>query len=267
MVRGRITDQGISFRHIRNRARDFDSQSLAASARNVVAIVVPLVKAWTFSHRADRVRAHVARTSVTTPHAGGVPMIKQGLAKAGIVLSLVVAAAAAAHAQSVIAINRGTFVVDDMRDNSFAIAGNHGFSVEGSINLASAAYDIIEQCWLPECAPGTVLDLSDSWGGSDVSALERFRGKTPDDASNDEFGRFLAVSASVTLPPIADGPVTVSVPFDFTGTFIFPLDGQSTGVTLLGGGVATLTLVPLAEDPRFWHIQQIVFDFRPVNRR
>jgi hypothetical protein len=194
-------------------------------------------------------------------------MMMRGLAKSGIVLLFVVVAAAGAHAQDLVAIKKGTFVVDDMRNNSFSIAGTRGLSVKGSINLASASYDIIEQCWLPECAPGTVLDLSDSWGGSDVTALVRYRGKTQDETSDDDFGRFLAISASVTLPPMSDGPVTITVPFDFTGLLTWPVNGQTTALTLLGGGRATLTLVPLGEDPRFWHIQQIVFRFTPVNRR
>ena len=196
-------------------------------------------------------------------------MMVRRFAKIGIVsFFVVVAAGAAAHAQAVVGINKGMFVVDDMRNNSFSIAGTRGVSVTGSINLASAPYDVIDRCWLPECAPGTVLDLSDSWGGSDVTALVRYRGKTLNETSGGEdFGRFLAISASVTLPPMSDGPVTTTVPFDFTGMLTWPADRQSTGVTLLGGGTATLTLVPLAEDPRFWHIQQIVFRFTPVNRR
>jgi hypothetical protein len=190
-------------------------------------------------------------------------MMMRGLVKSGIVLSFVIATAAAAQAQEVIAIKKGTFVVDDMRNNSFSLTGTRGFSVEGSINLASAAYDVIELCWLPECAPGTVLDLSDSWGGSDVFAQVRLRGKTSGDEPDQ--GRFLAISASVTLPPIGDGPVTVTVPFDFSGFFSF--GEPAIGGTVLGGGQATITLVPLAEDPRFWHIQQIVYEFSPVNRR
>src|SRR4030095_8213480 len=85
------------------------------------------------------------------------PMISQRLAKSGIVMALVLATGANGNAQSVVAIREGTFTVDDTRNNSMYVSGTQGFRFDGSFSLARAQYEAIEQCWLPECAPGTVV--------------------------------------------------------------------------------------------------------------
>jgi hypothetical protein len=197
-------------------------------------------------------------------------MISQRLAKSGIVMALVLATGATGNAQSVVAIREGTFTVDDTRNNSMSVSGTQGFRFDGSFSLARAQYEAIEQCWLPECAPGTVVDLSDSWVGGDIFGTAQFRGKTYPGVGcgSCDGSLFLAFSASVTMPPISDQPVILTVPFDFAGVFSFGLNGpRPDSVPLTGGGTATVTLVPLAEDPNFWHIERVVFEFTPLNSR
>lgn len=196
-------------------------------------------------------------------------MLKHLFAKTGTIPSLLLAVASAADAQ-VISIKEGTFVIDDARNSTITLTGTQGFRFDGSVSLGSASYEAIEQCWVPECPPGTVVDLSDSWGGGDVFGLVQFRGKTHDDIGglNSDAAFFIALSASVTMPPLRAGPVTVSVPFAFASVFSFGLNGRRPrSVPVTGGGTATLTLVPLAEDPSNWHIQRIEFEFTSADRR
>ena len=198
-------------------------------------------------------------------------MMRPTLAKCGILLALVLAAGSAVDAQSVVAIKEGTLIIDDTRNNSVSLSGTQGFRIDGSFSLARAEYDAIERCWQPECAPGTVIDLSDSWVGGDIFATAQFRGKTYIDVGGGsaDASLLLGFSASVELPALSGQPVTLTVPFEFAGAFTFGLNGpRPDQVPLTGGGTAAVTLVPLAEDPNnFWHIQQVVFEFSPLDRR
>jgi hypothetical protein len=194
-------------------------------------------------------------------------MISHGLVKSGIVVALVLATGAAADAQSVVAIREGTLTVDDRINHSVQISGTQGFSFDG--NLASS-YGPIDSCVSLECAPGTVIDLSDEWSGFDVGGIVQFRGKTYAEIGgiSADASMFIAVSASVQLPAMSGQRETLTVPFDFAGAFLFGLQGsRPDSVPITGGGTVTITLVPLAEDPNLWHIELVVFEFTPVERR
>jgi hypothetical protein len=193
-----------------------------------------------------------------------------------VVLSLLTLAVRQSIAQEVVAIRGGTFSVEVdpvtlAEQNSLEIFGTSGFKLEGSVSLASNEFNGVALCKFPECPPGTVIPVNDAWSGGDMFVTARLQGVTytavggPGDDASAEIG----FSASVTLPPMSDGPVTISVPFDSAGHFAFGLNGPDPRrVLLAGGGEATFTLVPLAESAgQTWLIQRVVFDFRPVEAR
>jgi hypothetical protein len=169
-----------------------------------------------------------------------------------------------------LAINRGTFVfvASDSR-GTFDLDGTGGLRLQATVALADGNFAAIDRCnTVPECPPGTVLDLSAGWGGLGVTGTARFRGNTYDmGGGNSGASLVVALAGSAVLPPLSEGPVTVSAPFDFAGRFAYDLNDMAKELLLTGGGIVTLTLVPQAENLGTWAIQQAVFEFRPPGQR
>jgi hypothetical protein len=71
----------------------------------------------------------------------------------------------------------------------------------------------------------------------------------------------------VPIPPVADHPVTITVPFDFAGIFVYAPDLESPQqeALLTGGGIVTFVLTPGA-DGTSWSAKSAEFEFRPVKR-
>jgi hypothetical protein len=66
------------------------------------------------------------------------------------------------------------------------------------------------------------------------------------------------------MPAMSDGPVTLTVPFEFSGSFAHGLTGSEVQQTpLTGGGEATLLLQP-GFDGTSWIIERVVFEFDPA---
>jgi hypothetical protein len=61
--------------------------------------------------------------------------------------------------------------------------------------------------------------------------------------------------------------VTITVPFDFAGRFVYApnLESPPQEALLIGGGVVTLVLVP-GVDGTTWSARSAEFEFRPVRR-
>jgi len=191
--------------------------------------------------------------------------------KTGILLSLIALAAGIPAAAEVIAIKSGSFVIADL-DNSFTLSGTQDFRATGSVSTASKMYDAIELCKLPDqCAPGTVVDLEGSWSGGDIFGRAHLRGVDYGciGCAGGDVGARIAFSGSVTLPPMADGSTTVSVPFDFGGHFSWGGNtSRPRSAPFTGGGTATVTLVPNPESGgQTWMIQQVAFEFSEVEKR
>ena len=66
------------------------------------------------------------------------------------------------------------------------------------------------------------------------------------------------------MPPMSDEPVTITVPFELSGSFFYGLTGaELRSASLTGGGDATLLLRPDFEGTS-WIIDRVVFDFDPA---
>jgi hypothetical protein len=192
------------------------------------------------------------------------------LVKIGIIAAFFAGVAAPAPAQD-ITVRHGTFIFERGEGGILDISGNRGFRLEAGA-LTSGRFDAVDQCrFTPECPEGTVLELGGVWIGLDLPGTARFRGKTygdlggfdsPNSAGIEFFGKF-------TMPPIGDGPVSISVPFTFAGTFLYG-DAQGSQTALLsGGGEVTLFLEPFPGE-NSWQVQAAEFEFRPnakLNRR
>ncbi len=197
-------------------------------------------------------------------------MIGYSFVKSGIVLSLLIGASAAPATAEVIAVKKGTFVVEG-GEGRLNLFGTRDFRLNAVVSLHGGFFPAFAECELPEeCPPGRTLDLTANWSGGDIFGSAELRGVTYASIGgpSDDASASVGFSGSVTLPSTITGPATISVPFDFAGHFSYGLNGPDPKSDLLtGGGRATLTLVPHPENPQNWMIQKVVFEFRPVETR
>jgi hypothetical protein len=196
-------------------------------------------------------------------------MIPHTFVKTGILLSFcfLLIAAPVTAADEVIAIKEGTFGFES-GEGRLDISGTRNFRLNALVFLHGGFFPAFDLCQLPECPPGTELELTARCSGLDVFGNVELRGRSFPTVSTDDVGVVFGFSGSVTLPAISGGTVTVSVPFDFAGTFGYDLDTSEPKQALLtGGGDATLTLVPHPEDNQKWLIEKIEFQFQPVDSR
>jgi len=197
--------------------------------------------------------------------------------KIGIVVALLVGGMAAPATAQIVSIRQGTFIITDvgpLLHGDLDISGTSGFKFEGGTDGGAGNFPAGVQCALePACPPGTVIDLEGYWAGSDVGGTARLRGTTY------QVGTFfshdsaiITFSGQVTMPPMSDDPVSITVPFDFAGEFFYEVEDplRVESVLLVGGGLVTLFLHPYQSYPDLgfesWSITRAEFVFRPVKR-
>ena len=121
-----------------------------------------------------------------------------------------------------------------------------GFSLDASTGFAGVFWPYL-QCNVPECLPGTTVNLGAHWDGLDVSGTATINGTTvPVGSLNPTFGGVIAdFSGSLTIPlSFTEGSLTA--PFTFTGLFQYPETPTLTHLfPLFGSGTATLTFAPV----------------------
>jgi hypothetical protein len=192
-------------------------------------------------------------------------MFGHSLVKMGIIVALLPGVAAPATAE-VISILHGTFVFEVGEGGALDISGNRGFKLE-AFAFPGGRFDAEDTCRSPDCPPGTVVQLGAVWVGSDLPGTARLRGQRYEDVGGLTSPSSAAIefSGEVTMPPMSDGPESITVPFDLTGTFVYG-EGQGSQTALLsGGGEVTLFLEPYP-GVNSWQVRGAVFEFRPVKQ-
>jgi hypothetical protein len=193
-------------------------------------------------------------------------MLGHTVVKMGIVMACLAGVAAPATAQ-VISIRHGTLVFELDKGGALDISGNRRFKLEATAST-SGRFDAINQCRDPECAPGTIVEIGAVWVGLDLPGTARLQGQTYGDVGGFDSPNSagIEISGKVTMPAMSDGPVSVTVPFDLTGVFLYGDGGQgSQDAFLSGGGDVTLFLEPYPGE-NSWQIRSAAFEFRPVKR-
>ena len=94
------------------------------------------------------------------------------------------------------------------------------------------------------CTPGSALDLSANWGGSDLAGTATFEGVSyPLGGVNQDGNVSLRFVATGAIPARVQDTLELSAPFQFTGIFWHGLLGtDAMAETLLGAGRVTTTL-------------------------
>ena len=167
-------------------------------------------------------------------------------------------------ADDVVVIKRGTFSFE-AGEGQLDVSGTQGFAFTARVSISGGFFNAYEQCQFPECAPGTTVDLNAQWTGNDLPGDGRLRGVTYDNVGSLDADSSAGIqfSGTVTMPPMSDQPVSITVPFEIVGSFAYGLTGAaSERVSLTGGGNATLFLSP-AHGGTSWAIDRVVFDFDP----
>jgi hypothetical protein len=122
------------------------------------------------------------------------------------------------------------------------VSGQSNFRMQASVDTAGGIFIPENQCEDLECVPGTEVDLSARWVGSDLRGSASLRGndyvlgsEDLDSASGD-----VMFSGRLTLPDFSGSPtVDVSAPFTLTGRLV-PLQDSNNVELLSGFGTATL---------------------------
>jgi hypothetical protein len=133
----------------------------------------------------------------------------------------------------------------------------------------SGCFNLWEQCRLPQCQPGTVVEIAAGWSGNDLPGTAELRGKTYPDLGGQNTWNSADVrfSGGITMPPMRDGPVSITALFDFAGRFVYAesVEDEPQDALLTGGGRVTLFLEPYPGE-NSWVIRRVEFEFRPVRR-
>ena len=80
-------------------------------------------------------------------------------------------------ADDVVVIKSGTFSFE-AGNGQLDISGTQGFTFAAEVDISGGFFDAYNQCRLPECAPGTTVDLNAGWSGNDLIGQARLRGVT-----------------------------------------------------------------------------------------
>lgn len=125
-----------------------------------------------------------------------------------------------------------------------------GFTFNGSTGHLGVFWPYL-QCHVPECRPGTTVNLQAGWTDTDVPGTVVINGTTVRVGSLDpEFGSVsVGWQGSLTIPlDFSEG--TLTAPFVFSGTFSYPITPTlRERHTLFGFGTTSLTFVPYAAYP------------------
>ena len=149
------------------------------------------------------------------------------------------------------------------------LVGEQGFSLSSRVDVVGGIFNPWQQCSVPECTPGTLVDLKALWSGRDLTGSLSFQGETyPLNSTMGGAGASVEFAGSFIAPALAPSAV-VTAPFllippsptrNGSGfTLPLPIGGVH---TLFGGGTTTVNLSPYGPlYPNAWHIDSVRYDF------
>jgi hypothetical protein len=145
------------------------------------------------------------------------------------------------------------------------LAGD-GFTFSGGTNRTEGLFTPIEQCGVPECRPGTTVDLLTYFVGNAYSGTATFEGNTYSNVGSLAGTSSLETKwvGALAIPADFTGG-TLLAPFTFTGQFAFTPDPTLPwrNVDLFGSGTAALTFTPwqTGEFPGALSLDTVSFSF------
>ncbi|HVJ27681.1 MAG TPA: PEP-CTERM sorting domain-containing protein [Vicinamibacterales bacterium] len=137
-----------------------------------------------------------------------------------------------------------------------------GFTFSGT--AGSGIFEPLDSCGVPECVPGSIVDLHAYWIGLDLPGTATYEGTTytPVGSANALAGMEARWTGNLLIPGDFSGGA-LTAPFQFAGTFSFrdTFAGQETDVNLVGAGQTTLNFTPFPNYPGAFRLDAIRYEF------
>jgi hypothetical protein len=135
---------------------------------------------------------------------------------------------------------------------SITLSGG-GFTFAGTGFLTGGVFAPWNDCLVPNCVPGTTIDLHAFWLGSDLPGTATVDGRTFQNVGSLATDASLLAEwiGSVLIPTDFTGG-TLTAPFSFSGQFSFFDFPNQTVLNLTGTGLATLNFTPFPTGPGFF---------------
>lgn len=194
-------------------------------------------------------------------------MLSNAVQHCGRAAAMLLITAAATSAEP-ITITAGALVWNAGTPNAtVTLSGTRGFTFDGVVFVPGGNFGPYEECRVPACGPGTILNLHSTWLGGDVSGSA-----TIDGVTYTPVGSLSALAhpqfiwdGSLAIPAGFTGG-SLTAPFAFSGMFSYQVTPTLFRAELFsGGGAATLTFVPYPccadEFPGALALNSVVFDF------
>ena len=177
-----------------------------------------------------------------------------------LLVSLCSLIATPAAAEPVRITSGSVFLPGLVQSGTLDISGTQGFSLTAGTDNASEAF---WDCSVPECVPGTPLDLFVHLGGPTlINASATLNGVSyPDVDSMDAPAYTNLFFRGGAVAPEVGAPTSIETPFTLDGGFY--LAGTGLLRELTGAGTATLFLRPYGapDFPPSWFVEGVRFDF------
>jgi PEP-CTERM motif len=183
---------------------------------------------------------------------------------------ILVAATISVRADPIHIVSGSVFIPTVEHNGAATLVGTPSFTFAGQAGLPNSFFGMFGQCAVPECPPGTIINInldlsgqSGSLGGTMTVGGNEYGVSDNINANSDLFlhfdGSFIAPAMG---PPVA----TVSVPFSLTGQAhaINSLGETVLDDQIFGHGIATVSLLPYNPQAGFdpsWTVDTARFDF------
>jgi hypothetical protein len=166
-----------------------------------------------------------------------------------------------------IRITSGSFTLTGPAEvGSIAIAGTRGFSLQGQVDPGEGSVNVLSDCTVTGCLPGSRVGLDGSLGGPAFpDGIASLDGITYDDidSGTSPAGVFFTFTGEILLPGFRNSSLQVAAPFRVTGG-LFSLEFPAQSASIDGGhGTAVLWLNPRTggDLPDRWILDQVRYEF------
>jgi hypothetical protein len=150
--------------------------------------------------------------------------------------------------------------------------GDRGFTFSSGVSVAGGIFRPWDCNGDPiHCRPGDTLNLGAFFSGNDAGGTATLDGITYTAVGSLSSFSSMTVefSGMAVLPALQNATVAITAPFLFSGSFFHPVDNNPLGFpavtdSLVGGGVATVSIAPAAFAGS-WYVRNAQYDFTDPN--
>jgi len=136
------------------------------------------------------------------------------------------------------------------------------FTFDGRASPIGGVFMPWLQCGVPECVPGSTVDLLAFWSGTDLPGTATLEGETYSHVGSLAGTSSLLISLTGALVIPADFVSGIlTAPFVFSGQFFYERLGTGSVFDLFGSGVATAAFRPMTAFPGALALDSLTYEF------